>query len=48
MLGHRNPETHPLDISEEETIAMALANSEFYQLAMWDDIVVQLRESSLA
>jgi hypothetical protein len=48
MLGHRNPETHPLDISEEEAIAMALANSELDQLAMWDGIVVQLRESSLA
>jgi hypothetical protein len=36
------------DISEEEAIAIAMANSELNQLTMWDSLTVQLRESSLA
>ncbi|KAK1669924.1 hypothetical protein QYE76_058083 [Lolium multiflorum] len=40
-----DPEIQPLDISEKEAIAMALANIE---LAMWDVLAIQLRESALA
>ena len=41
-------EAQPPDITEEEAIAMAVANSELDQLAMWDGVAVQLRVSSLA
>ncbi|KAK1602645.1 hypothetical protein QYE76_027284 [Lolium multiflorum] len=46
-----DPKTQPSDISEEEAIAMALANSELEELnklAMWDGLAIQLRESALA
>jgi hypothetical protein len=46
-----DPETQPPDISEEEAIAMALANSEqdeLNELALWDGLAIQLRESALA
>jgi hypothetical protein len=46
-----DPETQPPDISEEKTIAMALANSEqdgLNELAFWDGLAIQLRESVLA
>jgi hypothetical protein len=43
-----DPETQPLDISEEEAIAMALANSELDELAIWDGLAIQLIESALA
>ena len=43
-----DPETQPPDISEEEAVAIAIANSELDQLGMWDGLAVQLRDSSLA
>ena len=46
-----DPENQPPDISEEEAIAMALANSEqdeLNELALWDGLAIQLRESALA
>jgi hypothetical protein len=52
--GHDNdglawdPETQPPDISEEEAITIAMANSELDQLSMWDGLAIQLCESSLA
>jgi hypothetical protein len=41
-------ETQPPDISEEEAIAITMANSELDQLAMRDGLDVQLHESWLA
>jgi hypothetical protein len=46
-----DPETQPPNISKEEALAMALANSELDKLneiAMWDGLAIQLRESALA
>jgi hypothetical protein len=43
-----DPETQPPNISEEEAIAMALANNKLNELAMWDGLAIQLRESALA
>ncbi|KAK1612183.1 hypothetical protein QYE76_035856 [Lolium multiflorum] len=46
-----DPETQPPDITEEEAIAMALANNEqdeLNELALWDELAIQLRESALA
>jgi hypothetical protein len=43
-----DPETQPLDISEEEAIDIVMAKSELDQLAMWDGLAFLFRESSLA
>jgi hypothetical protein len=43
-----DPETQPPGISDEEAIAIAMASSNLDQLAMWDNLGVQIRESWLA
>jgi hypothetical protein len=43
-----DPETQPPDITEDEAIAMALANSELNELAMWDGLTIQIREAAFA
>ena len=42
-----NPEHQPLDIDEDEAVQMAMAQSELDELARWDGLVIQLRDSAL-